>query len=491
MKRSLGLGSLVGLLAMLTACVSAGTVPDEQAQASRLTGDLLIENVTLIDAENGQRGNMDVLLSQGLVQSVGEDLTAEAAQTIDGTGKFLIPGLWDAHVHLAFESGIDHRVFFPLSLAHGITYLRDTGGQLDQLSEARVEAANNPLTPDLYVSGPLIDGEPRVYDGNGRANLSVGVKTAEEAAAMVDQLADQGADFIKTYEMLTPEAFAGAVKRARARGLSVTGHVPLSMRARQAASGGLEDMQHLRNLELDCVADGDGLLQARVQMLANPNALSGSALRSAIHSAQRIDAIRAEDDAACSELIAVLAANKVAQTPTLALSRLFNRLQFGQDNWQQSYGLMPQEIAKTWRDLTGAIGTRQPSADSLLFDQWLFSMAGRLHDSGVPFMAGTDAPIGFLAPGFSLHEELAMLVEAGLSPMEVLRAATITPAAFFGLEGQQGTIAPGMLADMVLLGANPLEDIRNTAKIEAVVRKGRYLNASDLTAMKSAVANIE
>lgn len=485
------LGLLTFALLLLTSCLAAAPLSSNNQNRINQPNNLLITNITVIDAEHGQRENVDVLISNNIIVDVEKNLAPDASRRIDGTGKYLIPGLWDAHVHLAYEEGIDHRTFFPLSLAHGITYLRDTGGHLDRLATARIEATNNPLTPDLYIAGPLIDGEKRVYDGNGRPNLSVGAATPAEGATKVDQLAKQGVDFIKAYEMLAPDTFNAIVKRAKYHGLPVTAHIPLSMRAGQAAKSGIADMQHLRNLETDCVLDGDRLLNERLEMLAKNTAPNPAALRSTIHKAQRINAIRNADDTKCTELIATLSANKVSQTPTLVVSRFFSRALFADPQWRKSYDLLPLQSANSWRERTKSLLARNVTADETVFDGWLLSMVKRLHDGNVPLLAGTDAPIGFLTPGLSLHEELAMLVEAGLTPLEALRAATITPAVFFGLDKQQGTIAAGMKADMVLLNANPLTDIRNSVRIDAVIRNGRYLNRDALDRLKAAPAKLK
>lgn len=490
-NRFFGFGFLTLALSLLISCLPAEPLSSNNQSRNIQPGNLLIKNITVIDAKQGQRDDVDVLISNNIIVGVGKNLTTDIAKKVDGTGKFLIPGLWDAHVHLAYEKGIDHRTFFPLSLAHGITYLRDTGGHLDRLAAARIEATNNPLTPDLFIAGPLIDGEKRVYDGVGRPNLSEGAATATQGTAMVDQLAEQGVDFIKAYEMLTPETFNAIVKRAKHHGLPVTAHIPLSMRAGQAAKSGIADMQHLRNLETDCVLDGEQLLNERLEMLKENAAPNPAALRSAIHRVQRINAIRNEDDRQCRELIATLSVNNVSQTPTLIVSRFFSRALFADPQWRKSYDLLPLQTANNWRERTKGLLARKVTADEALFDRWLLSMVKRLDDGNVPIMAGTDAPIGFLTPGLSLHEELAMLVEAGLSPLEALRAATMTPAAFFGLEKQQGRIASGMKADMVLLNANPLTDIRNSMRINAVIRNGRYLNRDALDQLKDVPAQLK
>lgn len=468
-------------LAVAGACSHAGPLQEP-------TPDTRIENVTVIDAVGGEQRGMDVAILAGKILTVSahetQDPATDAAR-IDGTGKYLIPGLWDAHVHLTYTEGLDHTSFFPLSIAHGVTSLRDTGGHLDKLAPARAAAAAGPLAPDLYVSGPLIDGALRVYAGQTEFNpdISVGADTPEDAVRIVDALADAGVDFIKAYEMLSEDTFNALIARADERGLPVAAHAPLSITAAEAALAGTDDMQHLRNLEFSCVPDAGKLRAERRDMIAENDAPHPAALRRNIHIAQRASTIAALDETSCDDLIALLADNKVSQTPTLTISRIRSHGIYGDEAYRKSFALVPAQIAKGWEERSLRFATPSTDEAVLAYDGWLQSIIPRLAAQDVPIMAGTDAPIGFLTPGASLHQELFLLVQAGLTPMEAIEAATLAPATFFGLQDEMGTIAAGMTADLVLLAANPLDDIRGIAEIEMVLKDGQVIDRAALDAL--------
>ena len=457
---------------------------------------LVFEDVTAIDAAEGSRSSVDVVLIDDVITAVGpsagDRFSVQASRRIDGSGKYLIPGLWDAHVHLTFNKAIDHRTFFPLSLAHGITALRDTGGHLDLMVEARA-TAGTPETPDLFVSGPLVEGPLRVYDGSSAffVDLSVGVSTPDEGRAMVNELADQGVDFIKAYEMLAPDTFSAIVDQATLRGLPVSAHVPLSMTVAEAVDAGVGDLMHLRNLEFGCVENIEVLAQARRDLLdggpEGAGVASAGALRSHIHAAQRQDALQHQEAEACDRLIARLAENRVFQTTTSHLNAGYLNQWYYSDAWRETYAMLPPDVAADWLTRTDR-SPDTPDVAAKRFDEWNASTIARMAQAGVPFMAGTDAPIRFMTPGISLHAELEQLVRWGLTPMQALEAATIAPARFFGLAGKRGAIAPGMKADLVLLSANPLDDVRNTRKIEAVVKDGKLHDRAALDAMIAGVA---
>jgi len=468
---SLSLGSL------FIACQNS--VPREE----RIT---VIENVTVIDAINGARNHMTVLVIDDKIQSVGKAsirvLEAETITRIDGSGKYLIPGLWDAHVHLTYTEGLDHRTFFPLSIAHGVTSLRDIGGHLDKLAEARALSASDGTQPDLYVSGPLIDGAKPVYNGRSRfnPNLAVAAATPAEAEAHVEALAAQGVNFIKAYEMLSPESFRAITAKAKLLGLPVAAHPPLSMTALEAAKAGASDFQHLRNLEFACAKNPEGLHSERLKMLVANEAVDTGKLRSSIHKVQRSKAVANQSEENCDRLIQTLAKNNVFQTPTFTINRFLTKPVFKDKDYRKTFKYMSPNIGTGWEERSTQLLGTKPDAAALAFDAWSLSMIPRLRDAGVPIMAGTDAPIAFLTPGASLHEELVFLVEAGLTPLEALRAATYAPATFFEIEDQIGVIAKGMTADLVLLNANPLESIRNVNAIETVIKNGHILDRKEL-----------
>lgn len=469
-------------IAFLNAC-SAQSISSASYIASSYT---VIRNVTAIDAIHGERTDIDILISGDQIVDLGSNIAKRnlpvGTEYVDGSGKFLIPGLWDAHVHLTYDPGLDHRTFFPLSLAHGITSLRDTGGHLDKLAEARAISSSYFPSPDLYVSGPLIDGSKPVYAGQspGFPNLSLEAATPSEIVKIVDELAEQKVDFLKAYEMLAPDSFQALVDRAQFHGLPVTAHSPLSMSAATTIDSGVKDMQHLRNLELECATDADSLLAYRRIMIREDTSKTGGKLRSAVHAKQRPYAIANISNPACETLIQKMATNRVAQTPTLTVTTFLTRKLYAEQRWRDTYDLVPQAIARRWHDRALALGEREPSADNIAYDRWVMDMVLKLHQAGVPIIAGTDAPIGFLTPGASLHEELALLVDAGLPPLAALKAATYAPAQFFGLENRMGSIAPGMKADLVLLTANPLKNIRNSSAIDSVIKDGRILNRTAL-----------
>ena len=198
------------------------------------------------------------------------------------------------------------------------------------------------------------------------------------------------------------------------------------------------------------------------------------------HSLQRLPAVEAYDEASCSEVIAAMM--NTIQVPTLRLNALGVMHPFERDDWGELLSKLPADVSQEWGEATAASSQGGPMRD-LTFGEWSLFLAGLMHEAGVPFGAGTDTPIGFAAPGYSLHSELEMLVRAGFTPLEAIEAATVHPAEFFGLQDEMGTIEAGRVADLVLLTGSPLEDIANTRSIEAVVTKGQLLDRGALQAL--------
>ena len=465
---------LAALLLGLAGCAGDGT---QQESVVAITG------VTVLDATQ-QVDNATVLISGETITAVGTQVSVPSgAKIIDGTGKVLIPGLWDAHVHLSYFPGLGIDTSYPLFIANGITAVRDTGGLLDIVLPMRAAArAPGAIAPRVYVAGPLVDGTQRVYARlNGRPNISVGVSTPAEARAQIDALHDAGVDLIKLYEMNSPETFAAAAARANELGLPITSHVPLSMDAVEAAETGLDGMEHMRNLEMACASGYRTRLAERRQALADGKNEDGGDLRSAIHAMQRTSAIEAQDTTRCDAVIAAFAGENVFQTPTLAVNTVTTERLFAQPRWQETFVYLPGKVQEQWAAGAESFALRLPrSPAGDAFTAWSNAMIPKLRDGGVKIMAGTDNPIGFLTPGFSLHEELAFLVRAGLTPMEALTAATLRPAEFMRLDDKMGTVEPGKWADLVLLDADPRDDIRNTQRINTVIKAGRVFDRKAL-----------
>ncbi|MDH3208705.1 MAG: amidohydrolase family protein, partial [Gemmatimonadota bacterium] len=271
-------------LPVALACTLAACGPDAPL------AELAINNVTVIDAVNGVRTGQTVVVDDGRITSVTAGGSVDALETVDGTGQYLIPGLWDFHVHLTYDARFTEAM--PgLFLNHGITSIRDTGGPLELVVPV-VEAlrAEGAVGPRVFFAGPLLDGRDVVYDGEGRPLLGIGNADVATARANVERLASAGVDFLKIYEMVTPEVFAALVEEARARGFPIDGHVPLSMRAREVGPQ-VQSLEHLRNIEMDCAADPERLLAERRRLLANPDRVPGATLRSQLHNLQRLPAV--------------------------------------------------------------------------------------------------------------------------------------------------------------------------------------------------------
>ena len=431
-----------------------------------------ISNVTVIDAINGVRSDQTVIL-QGdqiiAVQPASQDFSA--AEIIDGEGKFLIPGLWDFHVHLSYDDRLTDAM--PgLFLSWGITSVRDTGGLMNKMLPI-VEAmrAEDAVAPRVFFAGPLLDGNDVVYDGNGRPEIGISVPTPERARATVRELVDQGVNFIKVYEMTSPEVFAALVETAVSLDLPIDSHVPLSMRASEAGPH-VDSIEHLRNIEMDCASNAVELHQTRLELLQNPDRIPGAELRSNLHNLQRMPAVENYDEAVCDRTIAAMA--DTMMVPTLRLNSLTVAPPYLKADWAEALARVPQDVQQDW---SAQVASRlEAGGGATPFGEWSLFLTSRMHEAGVPFGAGTDTPINLSIPGYSLHSELEMLVRAGLSPLDALGAATLRPAEYFSLQGILGTIEVGKRADLVLLDANPLEDISNTKRISLVISKGKLVN---------------
>lgn len=464
--------SLPVLIATFAVLLGACSEPEPSASRVGATASnaLAITNVTVIDAVDGRRSDQTVVINGDAivaVQPAGD--TVNAAEVIDGSGQFLIPGLWDFHVHLTYEDGLVEAM--PgLFASYGITSVRDTGGLLDAVLPVVETMRADPTAPRVFYAGPLLDGGFVVYDGDGRPEIGTAVTTPEEARRMVQSLRDQGASFIKIYEMVSPEVFVALVDAAEELGMPIDSHVPLSMRA-SIAGAQVDAVEHLRNIEMDCAANAAELLDIRRQRLENPDGLSGAELRSSLHSEQRLPAVANYHEGQCDRTIAAL--SDTLMVPTLRLNSFNLTPAWERAGWEDALSRLPQGMAIQWRTQAEERRT-QPPGDTT-FAEWSLFLTERMHNAGVPIGAGTDTPINLSVPGFSLHSELEMLVRAGLTPLQAIGAATVEPARWFGLQEEMSRITPGHAADLVLLDADPEADITNTKRITAVVMRGRLL----------------
>jgi len=443
--------------------------PVSKARPDRRPALLVIVHATVINpGTSSVQANRTVVITGNHITSVSDTAQFQSpknARLIDATGEYLIPGLWDMHVHSAFgdwfPGGRD--IILPLFIANGITGVRDMGGDAPVLLEWRKEIADGEIIgPRMVISGPMLDGY--LPDGKLRFPSSIAITTPASAVAAVDSLKMQGADFIKVQSVISHDAYLAAAAEAHKQGLPIVGHVPDKVRITEVVEAGQKSIEHLMGIFEGCSTQEDEFIRGK----GNLKLL-----------------LSTQDRQRCDSLSKLLAQNQIWQVPTLAWQRGGTFL----DQRDLKHQPLDQYVPAYWRDVTWRRFTEEMMPDllrdPLALRQEYFTrnlqMVGALHHAGVPFMAGTDtAPGVYIMPGFSLHDELANFVEAGFTPMEALQTATSNPAKFLGMEASLGSVEPGKIADLVLLSANPLEHIGNTQRISVVIADGRLFDRAEL-----------
>jgi hypothetical protein len=430
-----------------------------------------ITHVSVIDVVNGATyQDYNVLIKGSRIAYVGPAAAAppfENARVIDGRGKFLIPGLWDMHVHGFVYVFSDFAG--PLLLANGITGARDMGYYIDTTLRWKADiAAGREIGPRLVV-GVRVDGPIN------EARFVAHVVTEEDGVRAVDTLAhkkdrSRRADFIKTYSWVPRAAYYGIARESRKLGIPFEGRVPFSVSVVEASNAGQRSIEHEDDLMRACSRQ-DSLLRA----LAADTTERG----------EQPDQIRKEaailrrtyDAAKCRSVIATLVRNHTWVTPTLVVYQPYTHAFDSASTHPEWAKYVPGLVQGGWirraRSLT-------PADTMVVRSYFSFERTNDLNKAGVKLLAGTDSPQAFVFPGFSLHEELELLVRSGLTPLEALRTATYNPAEFLGALDSLGTVRQGKLADLDLLDANPLTDIRNTRRISAVIANGRVYDRAAL-----------
>lgn len=434
---------MVARRALVILLLGASMGCDPSARRATAPTAVVIRDVTLVDVVAGTlRPHMTVVVVGTRITDVGPATGIRAprgARVIEGSGRFLIPGLWDMHSH-SLWSAEAMQSFLPLYVAHGVTGIRDMGGRMSFLAAYRDSLRRgDPPWPRVIAAGEVIDGPEPV-----QADISIAVPDAASATAAVDSLARGGADFIKVYTMLSREDYDAVLAAASRAGLAVAGHVPADVTPEEAARAGQRSIEHLRD---------------EIEPFCSPRAAE-----------------------ACARLAETFRAERTWQVPTLLVLR--NKAFFDDSALARDPRLrrLPAELREEWlaereaklrRGSAYAASKRARYAD----EQWLVGFLARAQ---VPLLAGTDAGVAFSFPGSSLHDELALLVDAGLTPLEALRAATLAPAEYLAARDSMGAVAPGQVADLVLLRNDPLTRIGATREIEAVLLRGRVLERRDL-----------
>jgi imidazolonepropionase-like amidohydrolase len=449
------------LLAALVALIAMPAAAREQA-------DLLIRHATIVDVAGARLVADQAVATRGdRIVAVGADAEIaarwNAARTVEAEGRYLIPGLWDMHVHFGGgpELIAENRALLPLYVAHGITTVRDASGDLpDDVLRWRGEIANGTLFgPTLLSSGPKIEGLRPVW----RGTIETGSRTDVDRA--IERLLALRVDFVKiTDSTLTPDLFLYAVQRARAAGLRTSGHIPMALTVSQAVDAGLSSIEHI-----------DYAFKAGVR---------DEAIIAADFAAGRIDRAEANrrldagfDQGTAMAAYRGLAARGVFVTPTLNGGRILAYLD-QDDHADDAYlAYIGPRLRRTydWRIQRAAQADAAAIERRHAHFEQQAAVLPMLQEAGVTIMAGTDA--GFLNsfnyPGAGLHDELSLFVERGLTPAQALASATRAGPAWFGQLDRFGAVEAGKAADLVLLDNNPLADIAATRAIHAVVLRGQ------------------
>ncbi len=477
----------VAAAAVATACAPPRGAPPARSDSTVASDSaLVLANVTVIAMDGGAPlEDRTIVIRAGTIVSVEPSQEAEIparARTVDARGKFVIPGLWDMHVHTSREGRA--RYFWPLFLAHGVTGVREMGSYLDTLLYWRAELARDPLGgPRIIWSSPMFDGAPASW------KHGLPLSTPAEARVMVDSMQRLGFDFIKVYVRLRRDVYFAIAEQAKVRDIPFAGHLPGPIELHEASEAGQRSLEHSDGIYFSCVPGAGALLDS---VFATSEGGARSALERRL--AQRL--LERFDPGACAGVLRTLAANRTWVVPTLAVVRghaLVRDTAMLRDPRRE---FVPPALAERWL-ADAAEDAAEDSPERLAFGEEMFRrsmrLVGVLDTAGVRILAGTDASDEpFVYAGSSLHDELELLVQGGLSPLDALAAATSGPAEFLGLADSLGTVQAGRRADLVVLDANPITDIRNTRRIHAVIRGGRYIGPEDrqrlLAAARAAAA---
>lgn len=454
--------------------VLAGLLVWVSVSANSLT---LLTGVTLVNVETDSlTEHQSVLIDDGVISAIGNDITPpDGAAVFDGSGGYLIPGLWDSHVHI-FSSPTEPDTALPLYLLHGVTGIRDMGAlwpiEEQRAIQARIEQGEL-AGPRLILSGAWVDASPGSWPGMFLAD------SPAQARAVVEQIAVEDWAAVKAYSMLNQDTYLALAQAAQDKNLPLVGHIPEQVALATAIEAGQAGMEHFGRIPMACSTDEERMLD---DLRAAMSEGAEQARVFEIMAARNRMILETWDKALCSQVLAEMAKAELHLSPTLVVADFYT------GNWPSPDAprmqMIPAAVRSGWGEpdfrleaMTDEV--RDLAEESIALDRRVFKMA---HDAGVPILASSDASYAnpYLFHGFSLLDELDIYVDAGLTPREALYTATVAPPRFFDLPNQDGIIAPDRRADLILLDANPLEDLATLRRPRAVIANGKLLDRDAL-----------
>ncbi len=415
--------------------------------------DIVITNVNIVDVKTGKiLKNKTIAIDNNRITAIydKEIISSDSTIVINGKGKYLIPGLWDMHAHYKWS----HVDLDPLLIANGITGVREMWGNMPAFVYIPIRTQQQKLlSPDVYLSGDLLDGNPPSFPAG-----CLVITTPNEAIDAVQSQIDKKVDFIKVYSSLSEDCFMAIAKEAKKKNITFAGHIPNGVSIYKAIEAGMVSSEHLYGF-LNACSSVDTSNQALISTFSE----------------KRFDSL-------CS----VLAKSGMWLCPTLTVNRAMEYLNdttFTNDN-RMAY--LPGYVIDIWNQKINPY--TKTEIDNFAISaktRYLFelNLIGKMNKNGVKFLAGTDFPNPYVFPGFSLHDELSLMVKGGMQTLDALKTATINPAIFMNKENDFGSVEVGKIASLLLLNMNPLENIENTKTIETVIIRGKVYNRKALDLM--------
>ncbi len=462
-------------------CLNPYIWAQSKPEASAQT--LVFTNVNVVDTRDGRiLPGMTVVAKSGSIQAVAKfGLIAENhnVRVINSAGRYMIPGLWDMDVHTAgtSETAWDEKIIYPLYVANGVTGVRDMGGDPDLLEQRRQRVEDGALpSPHVLFAGPFLSG--------GKSDTqSVAVNNRAEAREAVARLKQRGVNLLTIRPDISRDSYFALADEAAKLKIQFAGLVPDSITVAEASAAGQRSIERLSGIMLACSSKEDALRQQRSQALAGQDV--------AAHASVAIIAMATYDPQKAWNLFVQLSNNNTWQVPALVWSQTIASMGDTNSTVDPQLKYVPISVRRDWEREKLRVRT-SPEVLDLAKKQSApeRELVNTMRRAGIQFMAGSDGPGPYVLPGFSLHTELEWLVKSGFSPIQALQSATFNPALFLAKLDKFGVVETGHAADLVLLEANPMEDIRNTRKIAAVVMAGKYYSRQELDKMLARVAEV-
>lgn len=466
------LGLSILCLVTIAACKSA---PD-------VIYDVAIKNVNIIDLESGQIDTSNVYLKDGQfarIDPTDENSNYQATQTIDGSGKYALPGFWDNHVHFrGGDSLIEaNKSFLNLFIANGITTVRDAGGDLtSSVMEWKTAIANKKLIgPSIFTSGPKIDGPGATWPG------SLEVENDEDVSNALDSLQSIPVDFVKLYDSrISGDNYLKTIQEAERRNLITSGHMPFTVELDATIDAGIDAVEHLYYIMKGCAS--------------NEKEITEQLIKKEIGFWDAMPLLQSSySDTTAMETFMKLKQNNVFVVPTLHIGGTLSYLDEVDHSIDSYLKFMSPGILKTYQGRIDRVkdATEKQVKDRKDLDQFFGQLAYKLNENGVSLLAGSDSGAynSYTYPGISLHKELEAMVAIGMSPLEALRTSAYNGAKFLKKSDEFGTISKGKIADVVLLNSNPLENIKHTKDIYMVITNATVYTETSLENLLKPIAN--